>query len=114
MREGSGLEHLEFVHKVLQPWEVLIDIGHNSSYMYDYLLKTLSEFRGIDEKVMVPLCREVGAELLPMLKAKLLALAGAGALLLNGQHEMDTAPTAAPLVLVAPIKGAARICEKVR
>jgi len=31
---------------------VLIDIGHNSSYMYDYLLKTLSEFRGIDEKVM--------------------------------------------------------------
>ena len=31
---------------------MLIDIGHNSSYMYDYLLKTLSEFRGIDEKVM--------------------------------------------------------------
>lgn len=52
MREGSGLEHLEFVNKVLQPWEVLTDIGHNSSYMYDYLLKTLSEFRGIDEKVM--------------------------------------------------------------
>lgn len=52
MREGSGLEHLEFVNKVLQPWEVLIDIGHNSSYMYDYLLKTLTEFRGIDEKVM--------------------------------------------------------------
>ena len=52
MREGCGLDHLEFVHKVLQPWEILIDIGHNSSYMYDFLLKTLSEFRGIDEKVM--------------------------------------------------------------
>ena len=49
---GGGLEHLEFVHKVLQPWEVLIDIGHTSSYMYDFLLKTLSEFKGIDEKVM--------------------------------------------------------------
>ena len=52
LRDGGGLEHLEFVHKVLQPWEVLIDIGHTSSYMYDFLLKTLSEFKGIDEKVM--------------------------------------------------------------
>ena len=37
---------------MLEPWEVLIDIGHNSSYMYDFLLKTLLEFKGIDEKVL--------------------------------------------------------------
>jgi hypothetical protein len=30
----------------------LIDIGHNSSYLYDFLLKTLSEFKSIDEKTM--------------------------------------------------------------
>jgi len=52
LRDGCGLEHLEFAHKVLQPWELLIDIGHSSTYMYDYLLKTLSEFKQIDEKTM--------------------------------------------------------------
>ena len=52
LRDGCGLEHLEFAQKVLQPWEILIDIGHSSSYMYDFLLKTLSEFKGIDEKIM--------------------------------------------------------------
>jgi|TARA_B110001450_G_C17646380_1_gene491403 hypothetical protein len=52
LKDGFGLEHLEFVNQVLQPWEVLIDIGHNSSYMYDFLYKTLFEFKGIDEKVM--------------------------------------------------------------
>ena len=52
LRDGCGLEHLEFAHQVLQPWELLIDIGHNSSYMYDYLIKVLSEFRDIDEQVM--------------------------------------------------------------
>lgn len=41
LREGCGLEDLEFVHKMIQPWEVLIDIGHSSSYMYDFLFKTL-------------------------------------------------------------------------
>jgi hypothetical protein len=52
LKDGGGLEHLEFVNQVLQPWEVLIDIGHSSSYMYDFLVKTLSEFKNIDEKVM--------------------------------------------------------------
>jgi hypothetical protein len=52
LRDGGGFEHLEFVHKVIQPWEVLNDIGHTSSYMYDFLLKTLSEFKQIDEKIM--------------------------------------------------------------
>lgn len=52
LREGCGLENLEFVHKMIQPWEVLIDIGHSSSYMYEFLIKTLQEFKGIDEKTM--------------------------------------------------------------
>jgi hypothetical protein len=37
---------------MIQPWEVLLDIGHSSSYMYEFLIKTLSEFKGIDEKTM--------------------------------------------------------------
>jgi hypothetical protein len=52
LREGCGLENLEFIHKMIQPWEVLLDIGHSSSYMYEFLIKTLSEFKGIDEKTM--------------------------------------------------------------
>lgn len=46
------MEHLETVKAVLQPWEILLDIGHNSTYMYDFLLKALSEFKSIDEKTM--------------------------------------------------------------
>lgn len=52
LREGCGLEHLELVHKILQPWEVLIDVGHSSSYQYDFLVKILSEFKNIDTKCM--------------------------------------------------------------
>ena len=52
LREGGGLENLETVKSVLQPWEVLLDIGHNSTYMYDFLLKALSEFRSLDERTM--------------------------------------------------------------
>jgi len=52
LKDGGGLEHLEFVHKVLQPWEVLVDIGHSCSYQYDFLVKTLQEFKTIDEKAM--------------------------------------------------------------
>ena len=52
LREGCGLEHLELVHKILQPWEVLIDVGHSSSYQYDFLVKILSEFKNIDQKCM--------------------------------------------------------------
>jgi hypothetical protein len=52
LRDGYGLEDLEYVHKMIQPWEVLIDIGHSSSYMYDFLFKTLQEFKNIDEKIM--------------------------------------------------------------
>jgi len=32
LRDGGGLENFEFSSKMLQPWELLIDIGHNSSY----------------------------------------------------------------------------------
>ena len=52
LREGCGLEHLELVHKILQPWEVLIDVGHSASYHYDFLLKILGEFKNIDQKCM--------------------------------------------------------------
>ena len=52
LRDGCGLEHLEFSNKILQPWEVLLDIGHSSSYMYDFLVKILSDYKQIDEKGM--------------------------------------------------------------
>lgn len=45
MKDGCGLEHLEFASKILKPWEVLVDIGHSSTYNYDFLIKTLSEFK---------------------------------------------------------------------
>jgi len=40
------------IGEILQPWEILIDIGHNSSYMYDFLVKTLSEFKSMDDQTM--------------------------------------------------------------
>jgi hypothetical protein len=52
LREGGGLEHFESIKAVLEPWEILLDIGHNGTYMYDFLLKSLSEFKQIDEKTM--------------------------------------------------------------
>ena len=34
MRVGSGLNHLIQTQKLIEPWEVLIDLGHYASYNY--------------------------------------------------------------------------------
>lgn len=34
LRQGSGLEHLEHVSKFQEPWELLLDLGHFSSFNY--------------------------------------------------------------------------------
>ena len=41
IRIGSGLNHLTQVQKLLEPWEVLIDLGHYSSYNYQMLSMAL-------------------------------------------------------------------------
>lgn len=50
--EGGGLEDLEFASKILNPWDALIDLGPHSTQSYDYLLKTLGEFKQMDELTM--------------------------------------------------------------
>jgi Holliday junction resolvasome RuvABC ATP-dependent DNA helicase subunit len=37
---------------MLEPWQVLLDLGHFSSYNYNYLLKILEDFKDINEKTM--------------------------------------------------------------
>lgn len=51
-KEGTGLDFLDKTSKMLEPWQILLDLGHMSSYNYNYLLLTLSEFKDINEKKM--------------------------------------------------------------
>jgi len=52
IRLGSGLNHLSAVPKLLEPWEVLIDLGHYSSFNYQMLSMALQDFKDINEKQM--------------------------------------------------------------
>lgn len=52
IRLGSGLNHLSQVSKLLEPWEVLIDLGHYSSFNYQMLSTALQDFKDINEKTM--------------------------------------------------------------
>jgi hypothetical protein len=52
IRLGSGLSHLPQVNKMLDPWQVLIDLGHYSSYNYSMLTLALQDFKDITEKTM--------------------------------------------------------------
>ena len=37
---------------MLEPWQILIDLGHYSSYNYNFLVKTLEDFKDITERTM--------------------------------------------------------------
>ncbi len=37
---------------MVEPWQVLVDIGHYVTYNYNYLLMTLSEFKDFNEFTM--------------------------------------------------------------
>ena len=50
LRDGGGLEDFEIASAMVAPWELLLDIGHNASYMYDFLIKVLGEHKNITEK----------------------------------------------------------------
>lgn len=47
-----GLENLDKSCKMLEPWEVLLDMGQYSTYNYNYLSSVLSEFKEVNEKTM--------------------------------------------------------------
>lgn len=49
---GSGLSHLPQISKLLEPWEILIDLGHYSSVNYQTLTMALQDFKDITEKTM--------------------------------------------------------------
>jgi len=51
-KDGSGFEHLDKISKVMEPWELLLDLGHYSSYNYQILNMALQDFRDINEKTM--------------------------------------------------------------
>lgn len=52
IRNGSGLEHLCLANKILEPWEVLLDLGHFVSYNYQQLIMALQDFKDINERTM--------------------------------------------------------------
>ena len=51
-REGNGIDNLDKSYKMLEPWQLLNDLGHFASYNYSYLLKILEDFKDINEKTM--------------------------------------------------------------
>jgi hypothetical protein len=51
-KEGNGIDNLDKSYKMLEPWQLLNDLGHFASYNYAYLLKILEDFKDINEKAM--------------------------------------------------------------
>ncbi len=51
-KEGNGIDNLDKSYKMLEPWQLLIELGHMSSYNYNQLLKILEDFKDINEKTM--------------------------------------------------------------
>lgn len=52
-KDGSGIDFLDKSHKMLEPWQLLLDLGHFSSYNYPYLLKALEDFKDtVNERAM--------------------------------------------------------------
>lgn len=52
LKEGSGLDHLDKSNKMLEPWQILLDLGHYATYNYNYLLMTFSDYKDISEVIM--------------------------------------------------------------
>lgn len=53
IKEGTGLDNLDKTSKMLEPWQLLLDLGHLATYNYNYLLMALQDFKDINEKTMV-------------------------------------------------------------
>jgi hypothetical protein len=61
IRPGSGLTHLLHCNKFLEPWEVLIDLGHYSAVNYQTLTLALQDFKDISEKSMANMLLHLSA-----------------------------------------------------
>jgi hypothetical protein len=48
-REGGGLDEFLDIQNLLEPWEILLDLGHSYSHSFDSLMRALSEFKNLDE-----------------------------------------------------------------
>lgn len=51
-KDGNGIDNLDKCYKMLEPWQLLIDLGHFCSYNLSYLLKILEDFKDINERTM--------------------------------------------------------------
>ncbi len=51
-KDGNGIDNLDKSFRMLEPWQLLVDLGHFASYNYNYLLKILEDFKDINEKTM--------------------------------------------------------------
>lgn len=51
-KDGNGIDNLDKSYKMLEPWQILVDLGHFASYNYNQLLKTLEDFKEINERTM--------------------------------------------------------------
>lgn len=52
IKDGNGIDNLDKSYKMLEPWQILVDLGHFSSYNYNFLVKTLEDFKDISERTM--------------------------------------------------------------
>ena len=52
IRNGSDFDSLSQVSKFMQPWEVLLDLGHYCSFDYQVLSMALQDFKDINERTM--------------------------------------------------------------
>jgi hypothetical protein len=50
--ESGGCESLDKAHKILEPWELLLDMGPFATVNYSHLMSILSEFKEMNEKTM--------------------------------------------------------------
>ena len=48
-KPGSGFEHLEHVSSIMEPWELLLDLGHFSSNLFANINMALADFKDINE-----------------------------------------------------------------
>lgn len=46
------MDNLDKSYKMLEPWQVLTEIGHYCTYNYSYLLKVLEDFKDMNEQKM--------------------------------------------------------------
>ena len=52
LKVGSDFDRLSNVSTIMQPWEVLADLGYYSNFDYQVLTMVLQDFKSINERTM--------------------------------------------------------------